>query len=173
MDKNDPFVALDDTEVRIVAPDYSLKKLIGENVDIKQIFSAENIENAQQIIHEHKDNFLEWVNNDLAALEHSYNKAMANLAACEPDIKKLAKTAFVIKSQAGTFGFELATRVAKSLDDFCNQTFKPIPEHMTAIRKHIDTLLAIFRNKISGDGGTLGAELIDNLFKLVEKCKKQ
>jgi hypothetical protein len=156
-------------DVKILPPDYALKKMIGENVDINQIFSAENISKAQEAIDSHKDNFLEWVKNDLMALEENYKNATTNIPACEADIGKLAKVAFVIKSQAGTFGFSLATLVAKSLDDFCNRDFRPSPEHLTVIRKHIDALQAIFSKNIAGDGGTLGRELSSNLDKLVAK----
>ncbi len=95
----------------------------------------------------------------------------ANLAACAPDVQKLAKSAFVIKSQAGTFGYSLATAIAKSLDDFCTRDFTPCAEHLIVIRKHMDALQAIFLKNITGDGGALGTELSGNLYKLVAKYK--
>jgi HPt (histidine-containing phosphotransfer) domain-containing protein len=167
----DPFAELSDDEVRILPADYALKKIIGNDVDIRQFFSAENIEKAQQVINDHKESFLEWVLKDIHVLEESYANAMTHLATCEPEIRKLAKTAFVIKSQAGTFGFGLATQVAKSLDDFCNQHFHPVPEHMKVIEKHIETLKVIFQKNITGDGGALGKELNQGLVQLIEKYK--
>lgn len=167
----DPFDDLSDEEVRILPPDYTLKKIIGDDVDIKQIFSPENIEKAQQVINEHKESFLEWVLKDIHLLEESYAKAESNLAACDGEIRKLAKTAFIIKSQAGTFGFELATQVAKSLDDFCNQHFRPTPYHMMVIKKHIETLKVIFQKNITGNGGALGKELYQVLHQLIDKFK--
>jgi len=170
---HDPFVPKDEEneEVRIVPPDYTLKKIIGEDVDIKQLFSHENVEKAQAVINEHKDSFLEWVKKDIGQLQEYYDKAVADPAVCEAEIKKLAKAAFVIKSQAGTFGFTLATQIAKSLDDFCNKQFHPCPEHLMVISKHIETLIVIFRQNITGDGAMLGKELSDGLYKLVEKYK--
>jgi chemotaxis protein histidine kinase CheA len=165
----DPFSSLDDSEVRVVAPDFTLKKLIGEDVDIKQLFSTENVEKAQKTIDSHKQDFLEWIKKDLETLESAYQAAKADLAASDSEIKKLARAAFVVKSQAGTFGYELATHVAKSLDDFCMDHFKPTAQHMTVIRKHIDTLQVIFHKGITGDGGQIGTELTQTLFKLVDK----
>lgn len=170
---NDPFADLSGGDTRVLPPDFTLKQKIGDDVDLKQVFSVENIEKAQQVINEHKDSFLEWVMKDIEALQESYAKARADIPHCEPEIRKLAKTAFVIKSQAGTFGFGLATQVAKSLDDFCNQHFHPTSEHMTVVGKHIETLIVIFNKNISGDGGALGKELSGSLFKLVEKYKKK
>jgi hypothetical protein len=169
----DPFAALTDDEVRILEPDFTLKKIIGEDVDIKQVFSPENVSKAQEKIDAHKDSFLTWVKKDIEVLEESYAAAIAVLPHCDAEIKKLARTAFVIKSQAGTFGYSLATVVAKSLDDFCTRYFKPDNAHMTVIRKHIDTISNIFAHNLVGDGGKVGTELANALFKLVDKYKNQ
>lgn len=170
-DAVDPMADLSSEDVRILAPDYALKKIIGMDVDIHQILSPENIEKAQAVINEHKSSFLEWVMNDIAQLQESYQKATANKEASAPEIQKLAKAAFVIKSQAGTFGFALATKVAKSLDDFCNNHFHPTTEHLLVIQKHIETLSMIFQKNIVGDGGEIGTQLTASLFKLVDKYK--
>lgn len=171
MNKNSAEPQGSEEEIRILQPDYSLKKKIGEDVDLKKIFSAENITKAQAVIETHKESFLEWVKNDMNTLEDCYKQAKASLAESAPHMQKLAKTAFVIKSQAGTFGYALATQIAKSLDDFCNRDFKPQPEHLTVVRKHIDVLQSIFLHNIVGDGGALGDELGGNLRKLVAKYR--
>lgn len=168
---DDPFAALSNEEVRVLPPDYALKKIIGEDVDIKQIFNAETIEKAQAAINEHKDSFLEWVKKDIAQLKESYAAASANMAESEPEIRKLAKAAFIIKSQAGTFGYSLATQIAKSLDDFCTNDFRPTADHMMVVNKHIETLAVIFDKNIAGDGGAIGKDLSESLYKLVSKFK--
>ncbi len=168
----DPMANLTDDEVRILPPDYTLKKLIGDDVDIKALFSPENVEKAQEVINQHKESFVEWVMADLDLLEQHYKDAAAHSPDCEADIKKLARTSFIIKSQAGTFGYGLGTLIAKSLDEFCGEHAKPSSDHLTVIRKHIDTLSVIFRQSITGNGGKVGNELADNLRKLVDKYKQ-
>ena len=168
----DPFASLSDEEVRVLPPDHTLKKIIGEDVDIKQLFSVENVEAAQQVINEHKDSFMEWVLKDLEQLKEAYVQ-LKDSKELEPSIRRLAKTAFVIKSQAGTFGFGLGTRIAKSLDDFCNAHLHPNPDQMKVIEKHIETLSIIFQKNISGDGGAVGKELSESLFKLVDKFRNR
>ena len=167
-DDRSPFQP-DSEDVRIIPPDFALKKLIGEDVDIRKVFSPENIARAQAVINSHKDSFLEWVMKDVAALEEAYKNASANTRERQPEVAKLARIAFVIKSQSGTFGFELATRIAKSLDDFCSRHPAPSAEHLLVIRKHIDTLTVIFHKRITGDGGVLGEQLQGSLQKLVAK----
>lgn len=161
----------DKPDVLIIPPDRSLKKLIGEDVDIHQIFSKERVEKAQNVINEHKTQFAEWVRNDLKTLADCHRNAAARPADCHSDIQLLGRTAFVIKSQAGTFGFPLATQIAKSLTDFCRDHPLPNVEQLLVMRKHIDALMAVFQNQIMGDGGAIGAELTDGLLKLVDKFK--
>lgn len=160
-----------DEEAVIVAPDYSLKKKIGENIDLKEVFSAENVEKAQAVIEEHTNNFLDWVKGDLVTLETHYTAANADAENSKDAIEKLAKTAFVMKSQAGMFGYTLATTVAKSLDDFCRGQYKPIKDHLLIVRKHIDVLQTIFKHDIKGDGNIIGADLMSSLQKLIAKYK--
>ncbi len=167
----DPFADLSDGEVRVLPPDHSLRKIIGEDADLNEIFSVENIGKAQNVINEHKAGFVEWVMKDIATLEECYTKMVSNPAACATESQKLARTALIVKSQAGTFGFELATTVAKSLEDFCNNDFRPSLDHMTVIRKHIDVLEAIFQKNIAGDGGTMGSDLSESLSRLVSKYR--
>jgi len=166
---DDHLISVSSGEVRILPPDFALKKMIGEDVDIQQIFSSKNIEKAQNVINQHKDSFLEWVAEDLAALNEHYKKALNNLTLCEIEITKLSILAAKIKSQAGTFGFGLATLISKSMENFCYRHPRPVNEHMVVLRKHIDTLLVIFNKKVIGDGGAIGKELLDNLSKLVSK----
>ncbi|HEU5047849.1 MAG TPA: hypothetical protein VFT64_08405 [Rickettsiales bacterium] len=156
-------------DTKFFPPDYSLKKAIGEDVDLKKIFSEENITKAQATIEKHKESFLEWALTDTATMNKHFEDAMAKAPECEEDVSHLEQIAARIQSQAGTFGFDLATLVAKSLSSFCLLHGKPNAEQLVVIRKHIDTLSVIFAKNIMGDGGVVGQELLDNLFKMVEK----
>lgn len=170
-DTGNPLANLSNEEVRILPPDYTLKKLVGHDIDLREALNSDVLEKAQAVINSHKDSFLEWVKQDLQTLELCYKEAAEHFPGCDEDIRKLARAAFVIKSQAGTFGFGLATRVAKSLDDFCTQQFRPESQHMTVVRKHIDALTAIFSKNMAGDGDAIGTALMESLMRLVEKYK--
>lgn len=169
MNNEDPFVEVSDPNVKFLPPDYTLKEKIGKDIDIKQIFTPEALENAQKAIDRHKDSFLEWVAADMAEMDEQYKKASGHIDSCAEAIDTIEKIASRIKAQAGTFGFGLATLIAKSLCNFCNKHDKIENSHLMVIKKHIDTLTVIFNRKISGDGGNIGNELLDNMAKLVEK----
>lgn len=155
-------------EAQVLAPDYALKKKIGEHVDIKAVFSDENVAVAQQVINKHKDSFRDWAAKDIAALEELYSKAAKSESRKEA-ITAITEIAERLKSQAGTFDFGLATLVAKSLASFCTGHPEAGADHLVVIRKHIDTLSVILTKNITGDGGQIGGDLLENLKKLTEK----
>lgn len=167
-EKNSFSEMINSGETKILPPDYTLKKLIGENIDIKEIFNEEVVAKAQQTIDQHKDSFLEWVVKDVASLNESYQKA-ETASARKKNIGEIEHTAHRMKSQAGMFNYGLATQIAKSLELFCYKHPKPTDEQMVVVRKHIDTLTVIFSQSITGDGGVVGSELLDNLSKLVDR----
>ncbi len=158
-------------EVQILPQDYTLKKKIGPGVDIRDILQPEIIEKSQELIGEGRPEFLEEVKIELASLDTAYQAAMENLSASDAGkhISELRRAAFSIKSKAGTFGFDLATAVAKSLYTFCDRHWRPEENHMTVLAKHIETLQVIFSQNIEGDGGEIGRNLLADMQKLVKK----
>ena len=168
-ENRNPLDNSENNDVQILPPDFAIKNILGDNVDIKAVLSGENVAAAQEVINEHKNDFLEWVVKDIESLNIHYNNAMANIADSSLDIEEISKLASTIKAHGGTFGYNLSTLVAKSLDKFCNKTPKPNLEQMTVIRKHIDCLSVIFAKNIEGNGGDVGKELLENLLILVEK----
>jgi hypothetical protein len=169
VDKEQAKQAADTTEdVTILAPDYALKKAIGEKVDLKKLFSEDKIALAQKKIDEEQEKFLEWVLEDVQALEHSYRELSKDIAHAQPHLAQLRRAAFAIKGQAGIFSYDLASQVARSLYMFCD-TFKYREEQRIVLRKHIDALAIIFRDRIAGSGGEIGQELLREIERLSAK----
>jgi CheY-like chemotaxis protein len=82
----------------------------------------------------------------------------------------LRKKAHDIKGQAGSFGYGLATDVAESLvrvlvpimDEFDRRTYRPFALR-TLLSAHVDALKLISGQRIKGDGGAEGRELLGEL----------
>ncbi len=161
----------DQDDVRFIPPDFSLKRKIGEDVDLKAILSHENIEKLQQVVDRYQKDFLIWVEKDLTTLMQSLRYTEQNISKSVPYITKIKKAAFAIKSQAGTFGFDLASRVAKSLESFCEKEFRYEEEQLVVLRKHIEALRTIITRQITGDGGEMGTELMAALDRLTQKFR--
>lgn len=156
--------------VRILPPDFSLKRKIGMDIKLSEIFTPERIAAAQEAIDETRSEFVEWAQRDLMELEHAYRAIQRN----ETDNKllkadKIRKLAFSLKCQSGTFGFDLGSSVAKSLYDFFNKHQALDADEMLVLRKHLDALQVIFQQNIQGDGADIGQELMATLDKLTAK----
>ncbi|MEI7669219.1 MAG: hypothetical protein WCJ33_03965 [Pseudomonadota bacterium] len=169
VDDKDMLAEGSDSEIKFFPPDYSIKNTIGNDVSITDIMTPEAIEKAQSKIDSKKDEFLKWVAEDIVLLNEHYKKASSDIENCSPEIDNIEIVSLRIKSQAGTFGYDLATMVAKSLCNYCSKNKIGSNEKMIIIRKHINTISVIFSNKISGDGGKIGKELLEGLLSLVEK----
>jgi hypothetical protein len=74
-----------------------------------------------------------------------------------------------LRGQGGTFGYPLVTLIAKSL---YQATGAGCPEDDDAIeiaKAHIDALRLVIRDKIAGDGGEAGKELMASLQAVIGK----
>lgn len=170
--KDKTVTSADGETVRIVAPDFALKRKIGMDVDVKAILNQDNMDSAQKIIDSYQSDFLIWVEKDITALMQALRYTEQNLSKSVPYITKIKKAAFAIKSQAGTFGFELASAIARSLELYCEKDFNYEEDQVVVLRKHIEALRVIISQRITGDGGNMGAELMAAITHLKEKYKK-
>lgn len=162
-----PSPAADD-DIEEFQPDFSLKEKIGKDFNINEVLNNKSIAAAQTVINDSRKDFLLWVREDLKMLEDCYASAALDPEQALQHVVGVQKAAFSIKAQAGTFGFDLGSAVAKSLYDFCENNYVVgDAKHILLIRKHIDTLKTIFLRNVSGDGGTVGKQVHAGLQRLV------
>lgn len=155
-------------EVVVHHPDRTLKQIIGADLTAEQLFEEDVVKQAQDVIMNLKQEFVGWVTIDISRLEHLYD-----LLTTTPDdenaLLELTKLALMIKSQAGTFGYDFATAVGKLLYDFTCELRGVNPVALMVIRKHIDTLYVIFQKEIHGSGPEIGEEVLTGLKMLIDK----
>ncbi len=157
-------------DVRILPPDFSLKKKIGVDVNLKDIFTTERIAAAQQAIDNTQVEFVEWAKQDLLASEKAYKEIEdAPDNAPQESINTLRKLAFSLKSQSGTFGYPLGSEVANSLYVYTGYHTEYDEQNIQVLAKHIDALSVILHQNVQGDGGAIGTDLRAELAKLAEK----
>lgn len=114
-----------------------------------------------------QDNYLQWTESALADMRTHHAKLCRDpeSAAIIQDIFSIAHN---IKGMGASFGFPLMTetgvsfcRYIRSLD---GQVIDP-----DVIDAHIRSLEVILSNRIQGDGGDIGKELIDSLTTMVDR----
>ncbi len=155
----------DSSTVFFTAPNKKIRELIGEEYPSKDIFSAEAIQRAQQVLYESKDSFVKWIIEDLDALE----KAYAQLEKNQRDIGatvRIQQLAFNVMSQSGSFNFPLGSQVGKLLHDYVRDAQSA---NLLVIRKHIDTLYIIFEKRMEGEDQKVHSEVIAMLTSLIRK----
>ena len=162
-------IVFDDTP-RMIMPDYTLKKKIGIEVPAELLINPLTVAKTEEEIKAAQADFLVTIMKDVGNMLTSYQ----TLTASPDNAKKLVKTiqdaSESIKARAGIFGYLRATEVATQLYNFCRRHYnKDNKYHLIILEKHIQTLQVIFMHKITGDGGTLGADLMRDLARLIQK----
>ncbi len=152
----------------LVEANTEMKKEIGHDVTAAQIITPEVVAEAQAEINALEGDFVSWARDDITRLEDAY----AALAKDHADAKAhytMLSTAYAIKSQAGIFGYELGTEVAGMLVSFLTQHSVIDDKNLLVIRKHIDTINAIFTQKIKETGQDIAKEFVLSLMQLIDK----
>jgi len=113
--------------------------------------------------------FAEWAQKYLANLATLCDRAME-----EPDKRTLQfaeinELAHELRGQGGTFGYPLISVAGKMLYESTLEGCPVTDSQVEVVRAHIDMMRAVIREKISGDGGKVGKELVQSLQAAVER----
>lgn len=134
-------------------PDFALKKIIGEDVDISKIFTPERIKACQDIIDNARSEFFEEEKPrvlELKTIVQGGNEK--NL----PQILAICKE---IKSQAKIFGFSFIADLCTQIITFAELETRPVKVRFQVIAKFTDALVIAVLNKMKDEGGVLEKEL--------------
>jgi len=166
-------VLMDDTP-RMIMPDYSIKKKVGYEVPDILLINPLALANSEQEIKNVQDEFMVMMLQDVETLQKSFSALTASTDNAKQLLSAIQDASFSIKSRAGIFGYVRATEVAGQLHNFCRRYYdKDNPDHLVILEKHIQTIAAIFNQKITGDGGEVGRALIIDLARLINKYMKK
>lgn len=165
-EKND----LSNSNVTSTTPDFALKRKIGTDVSIRDAFDEDVIASAESVIEESKQDFFGDALRDIESMETSYSEATKTPEDSKKHVKAIQQHAFSMKGQSETLGFELMAHASKSLYDFCAKHYRANDaEQLIVVRKHLDTIHLIVKEKMQGDGGAIGHELVRSLHLLIQK----
>ncbi|MBM3485783.1 MAG: hypothetical protein FJX67_04015 [Alphaproteobacteria bacterium] len=128
-------------------------------------FDAALLRKAEAAVKEVGKNYVDWANEDLAALDTVYRKLAATPDEHEPLIKRINRLAFEIKGQGGSFGYDLVTTIGDSLEKFTRQGCARNPQTLDVIGAHVHAMRAVLRDNLIGDGGELGRQIREGLGK--------
>lgn len=136
---------------------------------------ARALEQAQAAIADLADQYIGWVTDDLARLRQAV-APLATGAFSDPAIGEQIKAAFDvahdIKGQGGTFGYPLVTDVANLLCRYLEQARKSGHVDREVVDSHVEALETLIENRIAGNAGELGAEILESLKEAAAKAAR-
>jgi chemotaxis protein histidine kinase CheA len=135
--------------------------------------AAEAVRRAEAAVAALKDEYPQWAEKHLAGLEAAMGEARSQPEDRSTHLEAVADIAHDVKGEGATYGYPLMTELGESLyrfaakikDDSCACG----TVHLDIVDKHIEAMRTVIRERIEGDGGDLGRELLATFGKAVEK----
>ena len=146
----------DTAYVMAYRPDYSLKKSIGVEVPLSDIFTAEKIASGNRIIEIGRNCFFMEAKEEIKKL----------LAVISPDAEVTGALPAVtiiaanLKGEVEMYGFSLIQKICSRMMETCNDMREKTDTKLAAIRNLTQALSFSVENKIRDDGGEAGKALL-------------
>lgn len=144
---------MSDMFVTAIEPDRTLKKIIGENVDLKTVFTPAKIKACQKIIDDARNEFFD---NELPKIDYIRSFLRSN---DDSSFQKIELIVNDMRSQAKIFGFPFIVLACSHIIAFCEDYTKKADTRRLIISKFVDLLYIALRNKVRDEGGGLEKEM--------------
>lgn len=115
--------------------------------------------------------YAKWADDDLGRMRAAFEE-MKQTNLDDPDgVKKMLRVCWDMKGLGGTFGYPLVTTITHYLSNYLEHCLEHADAKVSAavVSPHIDALYVVLSQKVSGDGGAIGRELVSGLEKVVLK----
>lgn len=154
------------SEAQFVTPPNYLKMKVGAGgVDKEAIKEAEI---AVQVLG-HKM-YAKWADSDLDRMRGAFEELKKTSLDDPEGLKKMLRICWDMKGLGGTFGYPLVTTITHYLSNYLEHCVDSGAQVSAAVvSPHIDALYVVLSQKVSGDGGAIGRELVAGLEKVVLK----
>ncbi len=144
--------------------------LMKGEIDIDPAF----IRAAEERIKSFFGDYADWVERHIRSMVDSRNALAVGEGDASTHVANVNAIAHELRGQSGIFDYPLITHIAKSLyDATISQSIEVTPAWIELIGAHIDTIRAVFSQKISGTGGEVGQALLQEMEIAVKKFAGQ
>lgn len=159
-----------DDDVKIYAPDMTLKKKLGPGVTFESLVTPAVMQAVEQTVADQRPAIMEEIEEELRYLKSAYEQL--GIGSPSERLTPVAAAAFAIKSKAGFCNYPFASELARSLHVFCEMDViraVPLsPKTIEVVHCHIRGLQTVFTQKIMGDGGVVGLKIMHELGRLTD-----
>jgi len=157
---------------QLITPPNLLKAKVGSG-DGRKGIDAEAIRQASAAIQGLADEFEERCTLEIAMLLKLSHDLDSDSTRAPKIASKVARVGHEISGQGATLGFDLITDVGASMCRYVQGLHDPGQLNGDVLRAHADAMRAVIKNHVKGDGGSVGAELVESLEKLVDRMTAQ
>ncbi len=133
---------------------------------------TEVLEKAEEEMERKSLNFKDWALNYLAQLTTITTDALMDTTGRAEHFEKINLIALELRGQGGVFGYPIISIAGKMLYDVTHDGCAVDDTALEIAKAHTDTMKAVLREDIRGDGGQIGRQLIEGLRQAVLKKQK-
>ena len=159
-------------KAQIIPPKPDLKRKavnFTKGYDLK--ITPEVMTKLEKVVNKSRDKFTKDIAGRLAHMRASMDDMAGNPDQHPHLIARVAHASLEIKGAGGTIGFDLLTRIGKSLNDFVTGLTSLQSTQIAIITLHIDAMHAVLANHVTGAGGEVEAALVNTFDEARAKFK--
>ncbi len=157
----------EDPKVEIITPPDTLKDKVKSGVPGG--VDEKVLERAEAVVASLGGEFVQWAEKDLESLQLAFDGLKAGTAEQKESLRAIFNISHDIKGQGGSFDYGLLTTVGDSLCKLTEEKDRAGPAEIEAIGLHVEALKLVLKERLKGDGGDMGATLLDGLRRVVDK----
>lgn len=148
----------------------TIRNRVGKGFEFDEALLAE----VQAELEEWSEDFVDWTRTHVDEMYKALSTvAEANMNGRRAILDDINHHAHELRGLGGTFGFPLVTTVSMSLFQLTLGKVTPTDECLALVRTHVDTLRAIIRENVRGEGGPIGQELVLELAQMNKDFRKR
>jgi CheY-like chemotaxis protein len=130
---------------------------------------TELLEEAEEQLERAALDFTEWARDYLAKLSDLCTDALMRPGRRNKHFEEINLLAHELRGQGGTFGYPLISVFGKMLYEATREGCSESDSAVEIVKTHINTMRAVLREKIAGDGGEVGRALHKSLKAAIDK----
>jgi hypothetical protein len=134
-----------------------------------EALSAEMLDKAAAALDKMTEDYPDWASVQVAELRALHGRMVDTPESRRKNYDAIRALAQEIKGQGATFGYPLVSTFALSLQD-CTGPGAPLSDnHVEVVKAHVDSIGAVIKDRVKGNGGQVGKELTQQLKAAIDK----
>lgn len=144
-------------------------KLSGGSSSSDPPFDPDLIKVVETKISDMEGDYADWVEKSIEELVQAHHRALEEPERGLTHLSAINEIAHELRGQGGMFGYPLMTQFGKSLYDVTGEDAQISSALLDLIDAHIDLIKAVTHQKVKGNGGTIGQQLLESLTEAKKK----